>query len=154
MIATSLNGALTDDVLKTIVLAGGAAVVLLAWIIATAFRRIRTSENRTALIGMMLQRGMNAEQIEQVLDAGGLGASAEESEDEKPPDARIVTALNEHGYESTDVEEVLLAAKQNGTIDAATAGIVESLAANGTEAEEIIGILEVRRKGSPAGARR
>ncbi len=148
MLAEGIIHALTDDVMKLVALSSAASVVLLTLIMARAWRGVRRSENRTALIAMMLQRGMSAENIERVLNAGGLGVGGGESEGEEyDPEVRIITVLKENEYKGDDVERVLETVRHRGRIDAATAKIVETLVEQEAGVDEIVGVLEARQIG-------
>lgn len=154
MLANAIFQGLTDGVMKLYVMASVVIIIGVTWIIAGALRRIRQSDNRTALLGMMLQRGMSAEQIERVLNAGGFNSTIDAGDDDAAPDVRIIKVLNENSYEGRDVEHILAAAMHRGSIDAATAQVVVSMAEQGTEADEIARVLRLRRNGTPVEAAR
>jgi len=118
-----------------------AAVVVTAFIVH-GWRRVRQSESRTALVGMMLQRGMSAADIERVMQACS-DSAGEDYEDE--PDVRIVALMKENEYEGDDIERILDVARVNGRIDVAAVRVVETLVEQGAKVGEIEGILEARR---------
>src|SRR5262245_54444608 len=112
MLATGLFdwlGKLDVDVI-TIVCITGAAVVIFGFV-AQAWRRVREYENRAALVGMMIQRGMSVADIERVMQAC---VDPEDEEEEVKPDVRIITLMKENEYEGNDIERVLDAARIGG----------------------------------------
>ncbi len=141
---------LGDGVLIVAVVCFGMMVVGVTTAIARAWRRVRETESRTALVGMMLQRGMSAADIERIMSTclDREGEDGAEVENQKP-DVRIIALMKENEYEGDDIERILDAARTNGVIDADTVKVIETLVEQGAEAEEIEGILDARRPPSP-----
>ena len=82
-------------------------------IIATNWRRVRVAEMEGALKQQMLDKGMSAAEIEQVMKAGQepswtpplVGATGNEAQDR----AALVQRMVDEGYEGEDIERVLKA---------------------------------------------
>jgi hypothetical protein len=83
-------------------------------IIATQWRRVRIAEMEGALKQQMLDKGMSAAEIEQVMKAGQepmlkppvvIGATGNEAQDR----AALVQRMVDEGYEGADIERVLKA---------------------------------------------
>lgn len=128
----------------------GAASVAMVAIVASAWRRGRESDNRTALASMMLQRGMSAEEVERVVRACQLTA---DEQAECDPEAQLISLMKESDYTTEDVERVLDAARYDGRIDAATVKVVEGLVEQGVEGAEIETLLDARRPRPPRAVR-
>ena len=148
-------------------LIGMVAVIggVLGWIIthvASQWRRVRVAEIEGALKQQMLDRGLAATDIEQVLRASnrknknvceGLGDGASSAK------AAVVKALTEGGYEGQDIERTLRAFGQHPDVKAveqkegpdraaafrravsAKVGIVQMMAENGNSGEDIERVL-------------
>jgi SOS response regulatory protein OraA/RecX len=83
-------------------------------IIASQWRRVRIAEMEGALKQQMLDKGMSAAEIEQVMKAGqepswmppsAIGATGNEAQDK----AALVQRMVDNGYEGEDIERVLKA---------------------------------------------
>ena len=75
-------------------------------IIASQWRRVRIAEMEGALKQQMLDKGMSAAEIEQVMKAGKKGgATGNEAQDR----AALVQRMVDEGYEGEDIERVLKA---------------------------------------------
>jgi hypothetical protein len=136
------------NVVKLAILAG--AIASVGWAGFSAWRRIRQSEHRTRLTAMMLERGMTAEQIEKVIQAGFIGRDVESDADKSTPadgdpEVRIIAHLAECHYEAEDSQKIVAAARRNGRIDEATVRIIETLASNWEDTDAIVKLLEARR---------
>ncbi len=143
---------------------------ILGWVItvvAAQWRRVRVAEMEAALKQQMMERGMNAAEIQEVLRASkksdwSCGKSAGSS-----PKARMVKALADNGYEGKDIERILrtfgthpdreLVVQKEGADRADAFGralaakveIVEMMAANGNETEEIERVLGAYKDDAP-----
>ena len=73
-------------------------------IIASQWRRVRIAEMEGGLKQQMLDKGMSAAEIEQVMKAG-IGASGNEAQDR----GVLVQRMVDEGYEGADIERVLKA---------------------------------------------
>jgi hypothetical protein len=137
---------------------------ILGWIITTVaaqWRKVRVAEIDAALKQQMLERGMGPSEIDQVLRSNRRGSNSEAVATPTPssPKAAVVKALTDGGYEGADMERILRAfgrhpdpaavlhrdgpereAAFNRAIQAKVE-IVEMMAANGNEAEEIERVL-------------
>lgn len=138
---------LDDGTVKVLFIFAAMAFVAVVWVISTAWRRARESDNRAQLTAMLIQRGMSADEIEKVLRAGV--GSAEESDaaqksDEPDDEVRLIKQLADLSYDGGDVEKILAAARVNGRLDAPTARIVEGLANNWMDADDIVRVLRAR----------
>lgn len=141
MFAPAVFNGMNAGVLIVAIIFFSIMVVGVTCFIARAWSRVRTSEDRTALLGMMLQRGMSAADIERVMNSStGTGDIGDTG-----PDVGIVTLMKEYEYKGEDIERVLDAARTNGRIDSAALKIVETLVEQGAKVGEIEGILEARR---------
>jgi hypothetical protein len=138
---------------------------ILGWIITTVaaqWRRVRVAEIEASLKQQMLERGMGAAEIEQVLRSKSRGSgSGEVAQAGCVPSAKasIVKALTEGGYEGEDMERILRAYGQHPDVQAvvdkegqqraeafnravsAKVGIVKMMAENGNSTEEIERVL-------------
>jgi hypothetical protein len=83
-------------------------------ILATQWRRVRIAEMEGALKQQMLDKGMSAAEIEQVMKAGQqaswtppglIGTTGNEAQDR----AALVQRMVDEGYEGADIERVLKA---------------------------------------------
>jgi hypothetical protein len=143
---------LDEGVVKLAIILFCGALGLGAWAFSSAWRKIRQSEHRTRLTAMMLDRGMSAEQIEKVIQAGFIGHDPDA--DESPssaaasadPEVRLVKHLSDSQYEGADVQKIVAAARRDGKIDEATVQIVETLASNWEDTDAIVALLESRRE--------
>lgn len=133
---------LDDGVIKIGFLAAGAALVLMTWAIASAWRAVRVSDHRTRLTAMMLERSMPAEEIRRVLLSSPDEAAAAASGD---PEVRVVKHLTDNHYEADDVEKVLAALRECGEIDESAVQVVAALAESWSEADDIANVLRRRR---------
>jgi tellurite resistance protein len=125
------------------------AVIGVTAVVAHAWRRVRQSENRAALIGLMLQRGMSSSEIERILQTG---AEVDEEETGTNPEVRIIELMKEGEYSGDDIERALAAARADGRIASGAVRIIETLMEQEAEIDEIENILEARR--SPASPQR
>ena len=138
---------------------------ILGWIITTVagqWRKVRVAEIEAALKQQMLDRGMGANEIGQVLRSNQKCSPAEDEATVQTPSsakAAVVQALTEGGYEGGDMERILRAFGRHPDPTAvlhrdgpereaafrraiqAKVEIVEMMAANGNEAEEIERVL-------------
>lgn len=136
---------------------------ILGWIIisvAQQWRKVRLAEMEAALKQQMLERGMAATDMEQVLRSSKRGEPVSFlRRNTVAPKAAVVKALTDGGYEGADIESILRAfgthpeqevvaqregperAEAFGRVLAAKVQIVEIMAANGNEAEEIVCVL-------------
>jgi SOS response regulatory protein OraA/RecX len=136
----SWMGSIDGEVLQFGII--GCSLVGMTGIVVHAWRKVRQSENRTALVGMMVQRGMSAEQIERVMRTC---QEAAEAGDAEVTEAGIIGAMKEGDYPAEDIERVLDAARTNGVFDAGSLKIIAALVEQGAEADEIENLLEARR---------
>lgn len=104
-------------------------------------------DNQDRLKSLMIQRGMSAEEIEQILS---IQASPEiDSASSLEAEARIIQVLAENHYDGDDVERILAACRVGDRIDPATAKLVVTMAENWAKGPEIVRILESRRRTVP-----
>jgi hypothetical protein len=89
-------------------------VIAVVAILATQWRRVRIAEMEGALKQQMLDKGMSAAEIVQVMNAGpepcwtgssAISASGNEAQDR----AALVQRMVDEGYEGADIERVLKA---------------------------------------------
>ncbi len=103
-------------------------------------------ENQDRLKSLMIQRGMSAAEITQVLDAGGpLPIDTRVVDGSRAPEERVVKVLTDNDYNGSDIQLVLAAARAGGKIDEATARLVETMAENWTKAPDIERVLRARQ---------
>ncbi len=103
-------------------------------------------ENQDRLKSLMIQRGMSATEITQVLDAGGrLPLDTPIGNDSRAPEERIVKALTENDYDGADVQLILSAARVGGKIEDSAARLVETMAGNWSKAADIERVLRARQ---------
>ncbi len=137
---------------------------ILGWIITTVaaqWRKVRVAELDAALKQEMLERGMGPAEIDQVLRANRRGGNLNGTPGLTPssPKAAVVKSLTDGGYEGADIERILRAFGSHPDPAAvlerdgrekeaafqravqAKVEIVEMMAANGNEAEEIERVL-------------
>ena len=137
---------------------------ILGWVITTIagqWRKVRVAEIEAALKQQMLDRGMGANEIGQVLRSNQKSNAKEEALVQSPSSAKaaLVHALTEGGYEGGDMERILRAFGRHPDPTAvlhrdgpereaafrraiqAKVEIVEMMAANGNDAEEIERVL-------------
>jgi hypothetical protein len=124
---------------------GAATIIAATALIASAWKRVRQTDTRSALVGMMLQRGMSAADIERVMTA----CCGQDAGTDGDPEAYIIGLMKENQYSGDDVERVLDAARKNGSIDAAAVKIIESLVEEGVEGREIETLLDARSPRAP-----
>lgn len=86
-------------------------LIAIVAVLATQWRRVRVAEMEGALKQQMLDKGMSAAEIEQVMRAGlGSGrASAVSVGNEAQDRAALVQRMVDEGYEGADIERVLKA---------------------------------------------
>ena len=105
---SKLNG---GELIGLAAVVGGLSVAATG-IIASQWRRVRVAEMAAALKQQMLDKGMSAAEIEQVIKAG------QQADDSTPiactgneafDKAALVQRMMEHGYEGADIERVLKA---------------------------------------------
>lgn len=138
----------TEDI-AIIAAIGGAVLVAVCWILAVCWRSVRRSEYRAQLTAMMLQRGMSAEDIARVLQAG-VPEQSDNASANADPEVALVKELSEQGYRGDDVERILSAARQHG-LDGTTTDIIRTLAKNWVSAGEIERVVRARgQAGRPA----
>lgn len=103
------------------------------------------ADNEARLKALMIQRGMAADEISRVLSSGTAHAAIKDLDDERGnAEDRIVKVLADNGYEGSDVERVLKAARVNGAIGIDAAVLVERLAGNWSKAADIERVLQSR----------
>ncbi len=95
-------------------LIGLAAVVMgpliaIVAVVANQWRRVRVAEVEGALKQQMLDKGMSAAEIEQVMRARPGSGAAVSSGDEAQDRAALVQRMVDEGYEGADIERVLKA---------------------------------------------
>jgi hypothetical protein len=139
-----------------------AALVFAFWIVVDGRRKTRIAElkaeaadNEARLKALMLQRGMNADEIERILSAGDATAELRSEpigdEHARNPEARIVQVLADNGYGGEDIERVLRTARVDGAIPATAVRTVETLAGNWAKAGDIERVLRTQGgHGAPA----
>jgi hypothetical protein len=84
---------------------GGGIIVTVVTAIANNWRKVHQSEHLSALKQSMVERGMSAEEIERVLNAGPSPGEADASEDA----SQLATKLAEHGVPGPEMEQILTA---------------------------------------------
>lgn len=122
----------------------GAALFASVATVAYYWYRAQASGHRARTTAQMLQRGFTAEQIESVLRAQA-EADADESDDgpvPADPEVRLVKFLSDNSYDGNDVDRIMRAVRARGAIDLKTVEMVEALAKNWTEADDIERILQ------------
>jgi len=103
------------------------------------------AENEARLKALMIQRGMSAAEIEQVLASGAVPkTNFVEVDEHQDAEARIVRVLSDNGYNGDAVQSILKAARVNGRIDPAAAQLVTTLAENWAKAGDIERVLRSR----------
>jgi hypothetical protein len=138
-----------EGVLIVASVALAATMIAMTAIVARAWRRVRQTDARSGLAALMLQRGMPASDIERILMA--CSQSVEKAVD---AETHIIELMKENDYSGDDVERVLDAARKNGTIEAATLKLIESLVEQGVEGREIENLLDARAPRAPQVAHR
>ena len=78
----------------------------------TQWRKVRIAEMEGALKQQMLDKGMTADQIEQVLNASQGGRPTGTTGNEAVDRAALVQRMVDEGYEGVDIERVLQAYQQ------------------------------------------
>lgn len=154
MILADLDG---EIVALVVVLASIGGMVWIVKIIADGFRKARLlqldaqlRENHDRLKALMLQRGMNADEIERVLAAGAAAAPHLGQVDAGDnPEMRIVKVLSNNGYGGSDVDRILAAARAKGPITADAAELVETMANNWSDGDDIERVLRGREFSTP-----
>lgn len=86
-------------------------IVAIVAVVSTQWRKVRIAEMEAALKQQMLERGMSADQIEQVMHAslGGRGKPIASTGNENLDKAALAQKMVEEGYEGADIERVLQA---------------------------------------------
>lgn len=128
------------------------AAVFIVRLVLLHRQRLRISElqaqaadNEARLKGLMLQRGMNAAEIERLLSAGNNSKLDIAAGAQGTPESRMVEILASNGYGGKDIERVLKAAREVG-IDSGAVKTVETLASNWAKSEDIERIVKARKK--------
>lgn len=105
----------------TVVTIAGSLVAIVA-IIATAWRRTRVAEMQLALKQQMLEKGMSAAEIEQVMRASQEPAPAVAAPlilgNDVHDKAAVVQHLVDNGYHGEDIERVLKAYQSDSKVSA------------------------------------
>ena len=96
----------------------------------------------------MIQRGMSADEIERVLQVEG--SKVDFLGEAENTEAHIVEVLSENGYEATDIERILVAARIGDAIPPSAGKLVVTMAENWAKAADIERILQTRRKPATA----
>lgn len=135
-------------VIVMIVVTAGAIVGIVA-VLAAAWRWARDVDYRARLTAMMLQRGMNPDEIERILRAGGPPAKPSDAAFDEP-ETRLVKELADHYYDGDDINTVLEAAREHGPIDDSDVRFVRPMAESWVSATEIARALRSRRPGRTA----
>jgi len=78
-------------------------------VVASQWRRVRIAEMEAALKQQMLDKGMSAAEIEQVLGASQGGKPSASTGNEAVDRAALVQRMVDEGYEGADIERVLKA---------------------------------------------
>jgi len=140
----------SGDFIGLVAVIGGFLVAAI-YLIVDQWRRVRLTEMEAALKQQMLDKGMSAVDIEQVLRAsrksGKKGAAGKETSDK----SSLANNLIENGYEGQDIERVLKAlpdqpnrpgpeAPRDSALEGKIA-LVEKMVENGYEVDDIIRIL-------------
>lgn len=108
----------------------------------------QTRENQDRLKSLMIQRGMSADEIERVLQVEG--SKVDFLGEAENTEAHIVEVLSENGYEATDIERILVAARIGDAIPPSAGKLVVTMAENWAKAADIERILQTRRKPATA----
>jgi hypothetical protein len=84
-------------------------VVAIVAIVATQWRKVRIAEMEAALKQQMLDKGMTADQIEQVMNASQDPCARPLTGNDKLDRVALAQKMVEEGYEGEDIERVLKA---------------------------------------------
>lgn len=138
---------LNNDVLIIAASITASTLILIAWAIAWAWRSVRIAEQRTALTALLLQRGLSADEIERILRAGLLAPvnMKPEMTESSDPEVQLVQRLSALSYDGDDIQRILAAAQANPPIDDGAVRMVEAMAAQWTDADEIANVLKHRK---------
>lgn len=91
---------------------GGGLLFAAISVIATQWSRVRVTESESVLKQLMLDKGMSAAEIEQVMKAGQASSSAQTISStgiEALDKAALAQRMVDNGYEGQDIERVLKA---------------------------------------------
>lgn len=103
-----LNQFKPGEIIGLVAVLIGPLVAIVA-IVMTQWRRVRIAEMDGALKQQMLDKGMTAAEIEQVLNASQGGRPIGTSGNEAIDRAALVQRMVDEGYEGADIERVLQA---------------------------------------------
>lgn len=137
------NGILVMGILA---IAGTVISVGIAW--ACAWLAARKSEHRTRLAAMMVDRRIPHDDIQRILDAtsGPLDEASASPRSAKDSEVWLVKRLTDASYSGADADRILAAARHEGEIDPSTAAIISTLAENWADTDDIVKLLEGRRR--------
>jgi hypothetical protein len=132
----------SDEVVVLVFLSGGVLIALTA-IVAHHWRRLRQLEIETALKQTLLQKGMNAEEIERVVNATQGATYADTPPvttlNDKQLEAKIAADLAAHGVSTNLIEKALEAVMGAGSdTKRAVAEMVPQMIENGTDDDLIL----------------
>src|SRR5262249_38110842 len=118
-------------------------------IVASQWRRVRVTEMESSLKQQMLDRGMSAADIEQVMNAGkkktNCWSEAVFTGNAAIDKATLVKTMAENGYDGKDIERVLKAFQEQpgrGHPVAELAAVASKMVQNWNSAEEIEQVLK------------
>ncbi|MCG3126647.1 MAG: hypothetical protein CHACPFDD_01498 [Phycisphaerae bacterium] len=141
---------LDKSTLRLVILAALGALVVIVWVVAVAWRRVRESASRASVTAELIRRGMSADEIVRVLLAAQLAEEAEGgSGAADDPEVLLVKHLTDNHYEGEDVQRILDAAREEGGIDDRLVALVKTMASSWVDTESIIGVIRGRGAGKP-----
>lgn len=145
---------LTGGDLRFALLLTTGTLVVIVWISAAAWRRVKQTDQRTRLAALLVQRGLPTAEVERILKlAIGDGASDDSDEAVDPaldPETQLVQILAGNSYDGSDISTIVTAARSAGPITPAIVARVKAMSAQWQEASEIATYLMSHQPGGPA----
>ena len=133
---------LDEGVQVTLIIFSAATISGCVWALSSAWCSAKQTERRARLASLLLDRGCRPDEIERVVRAtNGKGTATADPD----PEVAMAKHLTDNSYEGPDVQKVLSAARDTNALDGGAVRLVQTMAENWADAEDIAGVLRNRR---------